>query len=246
MPRPVYLRPKNRMKICSNCHETKPLSEFFKDKRNAFDGLQGHCKDCQRYAIKRWGFASRRKEPIFIDPIKPVKDLPEGPPKNKRGKYIREPIMEGSKTCSKCHQDKPIIEYQIQPENKDGRRGVCNECRNSRRKYLDSLNPRQTIERNRKNTLKQFHNMTPEEYEGLLEEQDGVCAICQNPQKWSQTDNLVVDHDHKINTNRGLLCTHCNKVLGHAHDDSNILRAAADYLDKYAANPYAIVNGSNN
>jgi hypothetical protein len=234
MPRPVHLRANNGLKICSKCHLEKPLSEFFKDKRNAYDGLQGHCKDCHRHAIKRWGLAHRRKIPIVIGSVDPLKELPQGPPKNEKGKYVREPIMEGSKICSQCHQNRLVIEYQPQSENLDGRRNMCNECRSLRRRKFDQLNPELAIKRNRKNTLKQFHNMTLEEYNNLLKKQNRVCAICKNPQKWTQTKNLVIDHDHKTNTRRGLLCVHCNSMLGQAHDNPDILRSAADYLEKYS------------
>jgi hypothetical protein len=29
---------------------------------------------------------------------------------------------------------------------------------------------------------------------------------------------------------RGILCHHCNAMLGHARDDGSLMRAAADYL----------------
>ncbi len=45
---------------------------------------------------------------------------------------------------------------------------------------------------------------------------------------------MSVDHDHATGKNRGLLCTNCNKVLGHAKDDVTILRRAIAYLEAHA------------
>lgn len=41
-----------------------------------------------------------------------------------------------------------------------------------------------------------------------------------------------IDHDHETDEVRGLLCQTCNWGLGHFHDDPQLLREAADYLEK--------------
>lgn len=51
------------------------------------------------------------------------------------------------------------------------------------------------------------------------------CAIC------GAAPPSVVDHDHTSGRVRGPLCAGCNHVLGRAHDDAAVLRAAAAYLD---------------
>lgn len=49
---------------------------------------------------------------------------------------------------------------------------------------------------------------------------------------------LVRDHDHKISSKitiqsfRGWLCSNCNTGLGLHQDDPEILRAAAEYLER--------------
>jgi hypothetical protein len=39
-----------------------------------------------------------------------------------------------------------------------------------------------------------------------------------------------IDHDHRSGQVRGILCHHCNVMLGHAWDNAIILRAGVDYL----------------
>jgi hypothetical protein len=43
-----------------------------------------------------------------------------------------------------------------------------------------------------------------------------------------------VDHDHNRADKRvrGVLCAHCNWLIGHARNDPNILRAGAAYLER--------------
>ena len=50
------------------------------------------------------------------------------------------------------------------------------------------------------------------EYARLLERQGGGCAICGNPPKEGGR-RLHVDHNHRTNRVRGLLCFRCNRAL---------------------------------
>src|ERR1043166_7904386 len=60
----------------------------------------------------------------------------------------------------------------------------------------------------RRSYLKTFYGMTLEQYDAILAEQSGVCAIC--TQKCSTGRRLAVDHDHIAKIIRGLLCANCN------------------------------------
>ena len=73
------------------------------------------------------------------------------------------------------------------------------------------------------------YNITLEQYNEMLTAQNGVCSICGSP---PSRRNLDVDHNHNTGKVRGLLCHHCNLILAHALDDKNILRNAANYLEK--------------
>lgn len=73
-----------------------------------------------------------------------------------------------------------------------------------------------------------------ESYEKAVELQGNLCAICFMRCKLNQ--RLSADHDHITGSNRGLLCSACNFVLGHARDSVDILRNAVFYLNKHSRN----------
>lgn len=62
-----------------------------------------------------------------------------------------------------------------------------------------------------KASLKFQYNFTLEEYDKLIEEQNGLCGICGGIN--SNGRRLYVDHDHKTGKVRGLLCNTCNMHL---------------------------------
>ena len=75
------------------------------------------------------------------------------------------------------------------------------------------------------------------EYLEMLEEQDFRCRGC-TCHIDETTRELEVDHTHSLPTGggyaRGIICKNCNLLLGHAKDDSTILRNLANYLDDYS------------
>ena len=72
------------------------------------------------------------------------------------------------------------------------------------------------------------YGITLQEYLGMWQEQNGLCKICNKP---SKKVRLGIDHCHKTNKIRGLLCNSCNSGLGLFQDDSKILALAIKYLD---------------
>jgi len=77
--------------------------------------------------------------------------------------------------------------------------------------------------------LKKNYGITLVEYNSMIDNQEGKCAIC-GIHLDELTKKLVVDHDHKTNIVRGLLCDKCNRGLGHFNDDIQILKNAISYL----------------
>ena len=62
--------------------------------------------------------------------------------------------------------------------------------------------------------LKYLYGITVEQYEEMLEKQGGHCAACPRTPDQEKHGVLHVDHDHKTDAVRGLLCQRCNTGLG--------------------------------
>lgn len=78
--------------------------------------------------------------------------------------------------------------------------------------------------------LKKF-NLTESDYQTLLLNQDFKCAICRRNNPCGKGD-WHLDHCHKTNTVRGLLCHYCNIALGCFSDSIDFLQSAITYLKK--------------
>jgi hypothetical protein len=68
--------------------------------------------------------------------------------------------------------------------------------------------------RSRRHSLKKHYGITPEQYDKILQLQNGVCAICDQFSPRSGTNNMPVDHCHTTLKVRGILCHACNTRLG--------------------------------
>jgi len=79
------------------------------------------------------------------------------------------------------------------------------------------------------NLLKKF-NLTIQNYNNLLKNQNNGCAICGKIEK---SKYLNVDHNHNTGKVRGLLCMDCNTGIGKFKDNLNILQNAINYLRSY-------------
>jgi hypothetical protein len=76
--------------------------------------------------------------------------------------------------------------------------------------------------------LERKYGITLNDYEAMLVEQGGGCAICHAPEPDGQS--LHVDHDHDTGAVRGLLCFTCNAGIGMFDHDIDRLIAAVVYL----------------
>ena len=75
------------------------------------------------------------------------------------------------------------------------------------------------------------YNLTIEQFENMLQEQNGKCAICNEEN--SNNSDLCVDHNHTTEIVRGLLCRRCNMGLGYFKDDIELMKSGIEYLEKY-------------
>jgi len=87
----------------------------------------------------------------------------------------------------------------------------------------------------KKRLLKKRFNITEEQYSSLLKKQKMVCAICKKGEEHKNHITkkylgLAVDHCHKTQKIRGLLCRKCNLMLGNSKDNIETLETAIKYL----------------
>ena len=125
------------------------------------------------------------------------------------------------KRCADCKQTKPDEEFPRNKNCKDGRHPYCKPCHNARTKE----SKQRLYGGSRHYHLRQRYGIGADEFDELVRQQGGVCAICgrENPEH--------VDHDHETGEVRGILCFNCNGGLGQFRDSIDALRAAASYLD---------------
>lgn len=109
----------------------------------------------------------------------------------------------GVRTCWSCGQEKPFEQFPIRTGSSplSSRAYLCKPC----------------------GSLKTTSGLTQFEYNALLLQQDGGCALCHSVHR-----RLMVDHDHKSGEIRGLLCNRCNRRMA-AVDESAWLAAAIRY-----------------
>ncbi len=140
------------------------------------------------------------------------------------------------KTCHICEATKPTEEfYSIRGTSRF--QSGCKACRSAmyKKKYAD-LSPKQKAAKARQQNLTRRFRMSEDTYDELLASQEGTCAICDRPERVrannGEVRRLAVDHCHASGNIRGLLCQSCNVALGKLEDSPNLLRKAADYLER--------------
>src|SRR5229473_7496563 len=115
----------------------------------------------------------------------------------------------------------------------------------AKRKELDEAFFLKHPEKRRQYHLRAKFRMIPSEYAKLITEQNGLCAICREPERAKQNGvvrNLAIDHDHDTGKLRGLLCSDCNRSIGMMMDNPERLESAARYLRRYKPRePLALV-----
>jgi hypothetical protein len=131
-----------------------------------------------------------------------------------------------TKKCELCKAEKPLDQFHSNKSKKDGKSGRCKDCRKSERySYAESA---------RRIQLKNNFGITLEQYESMLSDQGGVCALCNG----ADSRALNVDHGHSCCPGkkscgkciRKLLCRKCNMAIGLLNDDINLLNKAIAYL----------------
>lgn len=89
--------------------------------------------------------------------------------------------------------------------------------------------------------LKKNYGISAEQYTQMINDQNGVCKICGQPEtrrdKSGKLMRLHVDHCHSTHQVRGLLCHNCNVALGGFKDSIDNLQSAIKYLTEATLTP---------
>lgn len=158
-------------------------------------------------------------------------------------------LISDLRTCRKCEEEKPLSEFTKNRTLPSGRTNECKKCTNvyARKRREENPEVAQKIrdagarwraanpDADKQKYLMRRFNITIQEYRDLLEAQNGVCAICGEPESVvrrakSGQEMLAVDHCHETGKIRGLLCFKCNTGIGALGDSVEGLERALAYL----------------
>lgn len=132
-----------------------------------------------------------------------------------------------TKTCVGCSQIKNVDEFYS--NSRGGYRNKCIPC------HIETSNlakASKTSPQKREEWLKQIYGISNLDYNKMILNQNGLCAICSVSQLDLDTV-LVVDHHHESGEIRELLCNSCNSGLGVYKENSDLFSKASQYLLKH-------------
>jgi hypothetical protein len=160
----------------------------------------------------------------------------------KRG--IMERCQECDRKRKKAHRDSPVTGPAQRVKVRNAMRALNRERRAAGTGWSDSLTEEQLEAKRagnrRYNREKRWASIgaSPEYYAEQFARQGGRCAMCGTDKpargrSGKEDEYFCIDHCHKTGALRGLLCSDCNLIIGHANDDPERLRAGIAYLGLY-------------
>lgn len=79
-------------------------------------------------------------------------------------------------------------------------------------------------------------------FDSMVASQEGKCKCCNTAFGLLRGSRPCVDHCHETGRVRGILCLRCNWLLGHAHDQPEVLRNCAAYLERESGQTDGVVS----
>ena len=153
----------------------------------------------------------------------------------------KEKMKEYNKEYSRTYYQKPEVkakkkEYNQRPEIKAYYKKYHEEHRKeSKVRRNKPKNKKKMYEQTRESKLKKKYNLSIKDYNNLLKQQGGVCAICRKKERTKRNGiptYLCVDHNWSTKKVRGLLCKDCNTSLGNLKEDISLFYKCIKYLKK--------------
>ncbi len=142
----------------------------------------------------------------------------------------------GSLLCRICVKERSIKYYHSHKEQMSKKARAYYLNNKDKVKLIRSESAEKNPPRPDKSLYASYRiRLSTEKYNEMLNNQNHVCKICkQKETTLSRTKNkprrLSIDHCHKTNIIRGLLCSACNSMLGQAKDNISILQEGINYL----------------
>jgi hypothetical protein len=141
------------------------------------------------------------------------------------------------RTCSVCEIDKPLIDFYKKGTNRPGYMTLCKKCHDANTNKWRKENP----DKFTNGRLERMFGISLARYLEILDQQNGVCAICCKEEValvGGSLRKLAVDHDHQCCPGkkscgkcvRGILCSYCNAGLGFFREDESSLIKAVNYI----------------
>lgn len=140
--------------------------------------------------------------------------------------------------CKKCQNEygkeyrkkNPDFVKKVAENHKEYLKEYRQVKKKERNEYLKEWY-RKNPEKKRAQKYRNRYGIDIEDYEKILKEQNGVCAICGGTDLGRKSAKyFVIDHCHETNKIRGLLCHKCNMILGLCNDNPDILLNSVIYL----------------
>ena len=120
--------------------------------------------------------------------------------------------------CTICDEVKDEKEFHNKLNSYLGRDRRCSTCKKKMRPAVHLMHE---------------YGITLEEYNKLLEKQGGTCANEACNYGLDEDHKLFVDHCHKTDTVRGLLCHWCNSAEGFLKSDPEVAKGLIKYMRKH-------------
>jgi len=208
---------------CKKCENDKIEDDFYK--ANNKRGRESICKECRNLLHYEQRRNNRIKNglPIRISTLE-----------------ARALLKQHKKFCPKCEKIKDIDEFSTM-KGGSGIASHCKECSRERLNiYYDTEKGKKAKKqeyvrdkiKNKDLKLKRNFGISLDEYNMILNNQDGGCAICGRTEE-ENGKMLAVDHDHTTMKNRAILCASCNLTIGFIEKNNINIDKIKEYINKH-------------
>jgi hypothetical protein len=226
------------MKRCAKCGEKKSLIDF-NNRQSSRDGKQSYCRLCQEddRLLRAYNLTREQRDLMYAQQQGQCASCHTLHPQLYL--YACQELGVMSLVCPLCmrifngfHHHPAIIMSAIKYLDYFGSRVLYRvELR-----FPEDWEARHTEEPQRKTRHRHYpRGVNPETYDHWSLWNNHRCYICCEPRSTGR--KFARDHKHITNRNRGLLCFSCNRTLGIAREDTELLHACARFLTSYLA-PY--------